>query len=100
MDEIIKNENGTEVSILNETKLSLKDMQDYVDGYIELVYDDGDIQIVCNEEGKLMGMLENKEATDLWNDLIEEAEDGLNIDAWGDYLVGNVLILKDKARMD
>lgn len=99
MEEIIKNENGTEVSILNETKLSLKDMQDYVGGYIELVYDDGDTQIVCNEEGKLTGMLENKEATDLWNDALEKFNTNPNF-VNSDYLVGDVLILKDKARMD
>ena len=96
MEEIIKNENGTEVSILNETKLSLKDMQDYVGGYIELVYDDGDTQIVCNEFGKIKGMPENEEATRMWYRKHHE-KSGVPIQ---DVLVGDVLILKGKARMD
>ena len=92
MGETIVNENGTITYTVDKTKLSLTKMQYMVGGYIQLVHDDGETQIVCNEDGKLDGRPENEEATDLWHDL--------NEDAWGDYLVGDVLILKGKARMD
>ena len=84
-----------QIIVRNSEQMTLKEMQDAVGGYIEIVYDDGDMQIVCNEEGKLMDLPENEKATDIWWD---------KLDAQGkstlDYLVGNVLILQGTARMD
>tara|TARA_Y100000034_G_C6733617_1_gene325149 strand:- start:285 stop:578 length:294 start_codon:yes stop_codon:yes gene_type:complete len=96
VEEIIKNENGTEVSILNKTKLSLKDMQDYVGGYIEVVSLSDGSQMVLDEEGKLKDKPINYEATKRY--VGEEYDD--TCATWDyDYVVGDVLILKGKARM-
>ena len=82
------------------TPLSLRDMQGLVGGQIELAYDDGKTQIVCNDEGKMRGFPENEEATDFWNDEIEKNENYDDGYVNSDWLAGDVLILTDKARMD
>ena len=79
-------------------KPTLKEMQDIVGGYIELVYDDGHTQIICNEEGKLLGLPINKEATDIWLELLEEGG-GYIVYNYSDVLVGNILMLNGEARM-
>ena len=38
----------TETKIISDRELSLKEMQDIVGGYIEVAYDDGKMQIICN----------------------------------------------------
>ena len=84
----------------NDKPMSLKEMQDAVGGQIEIAYDDGQTQIVCNEEGKMMGLPENEEATDLWNEQIEQNDayspDYVN----SDYLAGDVLVLTGDGRME
>ena len=82
--------------IKDDKPMTLKEMQDAVNGTIQLVFDDGDTQIICNEEGKLMNLPENERATDIWWDLLDETK----FVSYYDYLVGDVLILKGKARMD
>ena len=42
----------------------LKSLQDEVGGYIETVYIDHDVILVCNEEGKLNGMEMNRRLGD------------------------------------
>ena len=79
----------------DDKEMSLKEMQDAVGGSIELAHDDGETQIVCNEEGKLMGLPENEEATKLWYRKHHEKH-GTPIQ---DVLVGDVLVLTGKARM-
>ena len=81
--------------IRNSEPMTLKEMQDAVGGSIELAYDDGEMQIVCNEEGKMLDLPENEQATDIWLDKLDEQGRGTL-----DYLAGDVLILRDKARMD
>ena len=85
--------------IKSDKSMTLKEMQDAVGGYIEIVYDDDEMQIICNEEGKLLELPENEEATDMWWDMLDKQ---VKMDGRGtlDYLVGNVLVLKGKARMD
>ena len=78
----------------DDKEMSLKERQDAVGGSIELAHDDGETQIVCNEEGKLMGLPENEEATDLWWKELEKQDKSTL-----DYLVGDVLVLTGKARM-
>jgi hypothetical protein len=84
--------------IKNDKPMTLKEMQDAVNGTIELVFDNGDTQIVCNEEGKLMNLPENERATDILWDLLEETEYAHILSNY-DVLVGDVLILKGKARI-
>ena len=80
----------------NDKPMTLKEMQDAVGGQIELVIDDGETQIVCNEEGKIRGLSENEEATTLWYRRHHE-NSGTPIH---DVLVGDVLVLTGKARME
>jgi hypothetical protein len=92
--------------IRNSEPMTLKEMQDAVGGQIELAYADGETQIVCNEEGKIKGLPENEEATDLWNEKLDkwnEKLDKMNSNPNfinSDYLVGDVLVLTGKARME
>ena len=81
--------------VRNSDQMTLKEMQDAVGGSIELAYDDGEMQIVCNEEGKMLDLPENEQATDIWLDKLDEQGRGTL-----DYLAGDVLILRNKARMD
>ena len=81
--------------VKSDKPMTLKEMQDAVGGSIELAYEDGEMQIVCNEEGKMLDLPENEQATDIWLDKLDEQGRGTL-----DYLAGDVLILRDKARMD
>ena len=86
----------------DDKEMSLKEMQDTVGGNIQLAYDDGKTQIICNEEGKLKGLPENEEATNMWWDMLDKKAKSLQIDldtVTYDYLVGDVLVLTGKARM-
>ena len=47
----------------NEKNFSLEEIQKYVGGYIEIIYLEGDMIMVVNEEGKVMGMDINPIAT-------------------------------------
>ena len=61
----------------NNVSFTLKEMQDIVGGYIEIVYlKDGRIMVV-NEEGKFNDLNPNQEATKLY---------------MNDYIVGDVLV--------
>ena len=82
-------------TIFKEEKLSLSDAQKLIEGYIEIVYDDGETQIVCNEEGKLFGLPYNKKATFMWASLLACKDGSIP----QDHLVGNVLILTKKAML-
>ena len=82
----------------DDKEMSLKEMQDAVGGSIQLAHDDGKTQIICNEEGKLMGLPENEEATDLWNEKLAKFNTNPNY-VNSDYLAGDVLVLTGKARM-
>ena len=74
-----------------DKKMSLEEMQQKVGGYIEIAYDDGETQIICNEEGKLIGLPINEEATYLWEKVLGYSP--------VDVLVGDCLILTEKARL-
>tara|TARA_Y100001951_G_C11107011_1_gene165320 strand:+ start:246 stop:524 length:279 start_codon:yes stop_codon:yes gene_type:complete len=87
-----------ETKIISKRELSLKEMQDIVGGNIELAYDDGKIQIICNEEGKMFDLPLNMVATKIWHDKLSKFNSNPNY-VPQDYLVGPVLILKDKALM-
>ena len=88
----------TETKIISDRELSLKEMQDIVGGYIEVAYDDGKTQIICNEEGKMRGLPINETATEIWHDKLSKFNSNPNYIPL-DYLVGTVLILRDKALM-
>ena len=45
---------------------TLKDMQEFVDGRIEIVYLSNGDHLIMHEEGLLDGLEPNMEATDMW----------------------------------
>ena len=77
--------------IITDKEPTLKEMQEFVGGYIEIVYAPNGDHIILNEEGKLKGLPINYEATKHWV--------GDNSGYDGDYIVGNALILQGKARL-
>ena len=75
-----------EVAPKNGKKFSLEELQGYVGGSIELVPDIMGKRkelVFCNEEGKLLGLELNREAT-------------LKYAPPGDVLVGDVLVCSQK----
>ena len=83
MAEIIKtNGEHVEVSPRNGNDFKLEELQAIVDGYIEVVWLPDDKIMVVNEEGKLMNLPLNDEATEIYR-----KEFGYN-----DMIVGDVLI--------
>ena len=70
------------VSPDNNTDFSLKELQKYVGGSIQMVQTKDDRIIVMNEEGKIKKLLPNKRATKLY----EYGE--------YDYIVGDVLVVQ------
>ena len=85
---------------IKDKKPSLKELQTLVGGYIEILYDNGKIQMICNEEGKLFNLPYNNKATDLWYKLLKEDKVKYTFSIFGDELVGDVVVLYDKARID
>ena len=79
-------------TIITGERPTLEEVQKLVGGYIEFVYSDGDIQIICNEEGKLRELPINEEATNYWFNLMTPST------FTNDFLVGDVVILKGKAQ--
>lgn len=71
----------------NGTDFSIDELNEFVDGYIEIVHI-GDKLLVCNEEGKLKNLQYNATATCL-----------INAAGIKDYIVGNALFCdKDKIK--
>ena len=88
MAQLIK-ANGETSKVLpgNGKVFTLQELQSFVGGYIEFRHIDGEI-MVMNEEGKLMGLPNNDEATNVLMELKAIASD--------DYVVGDVLICLKK----
>lgn len=74
----------TTVEPKNGTDYSLEELQEIVGGYIEVLPLNEDEIMVLNEEGKILGLDLNDNATEL----ISEA--GM----WDDFIVGDVLVCK------
>nr|DAG18289.1 MAG TPA: protein of unknown function DUF3846 [Caudoviricetes sp.] len=71
----------------NGKDFSLEELNEIVDGYIEILHI-GDKLLVCNEEGKLQNLQYNATATRL-----------INAAGIKDYIVGNALFCdKDKIK--
>ena len=67
----------------NGVDFKLDEMQAIVGGYIQVVPLKYNMQIVCDEEGKLKGYPVNRLATDVWEDTFGKGTD---------IIVGDVLI--------
>lgn len=70
----------------NNKDFTLKELQKYVGGYIQLIPLQDNLVMVINEEGKLLGLPRNDKATGLTN---------FHPD-YDDYIVGNVVICKSE----
>ena len=73
---------------------TLKSAQDFVGGYVEgITFPNGDYLIV-NEEGKLMGLPLNPEATALWRATFDNDN---YITGRNDFVVGPAILIKKDA---
>ena len=85
MAKVIKTSGETiEVSPRNGTDFQLDELQEFVEGYIEIVYLDNGQLMVVNEEGKLEGLPYNPIATEMVVSMCKYLS--------GDVIVGNVLV--------
>ena len=72
----------------------LKAAQDFVGGYVEgITFPNGDYLII-NEEGKLMGLPLNLEATALWRETFDNDN---YITGRDDFVVGPAILIRAKA---
>jgi hypothetical protein len=77
-----------------EDEPDLKTAQDFVGGYVEgITFPNGDYLIV-NEEGKLMGLPLNPEATALWRMTFTKQNYVIGYDDW---VCGPAILIKHKA---
>tara|TARA_R100000005_G_scaffold22464_1_gene9686 strand:- start:41 stop:331 length:291 start_codon:yes stop_codon:yes gene_type:complete len=86
-----------ELKIIDNVSLepTLKEAQAYVGGYVEGIhFPNGDFLIV-NEEGKLMGLPLNEQASKLWKDTFDNDN---YITGRDDFVVGNAILIKRNAR--
>jgi hypothetical protein len=85
--------NGIAKTINQYNKLTIKQMQKLVGGYVEVYYMPKDkTNLVCNSDGKMIGLTYNTEATDIMHYNIPHTK-GI------DYMVGDVLVLHGKSRI-
>ena len=72
----------------------LKAAQEFVGGYVEgISFPNGDYLII-NEEGKLIGLPINEEATLLWKDTFDNND---YITGRDDWVAGNAILIKKAA---
>ena len=81
-----------ETKIITDKEPTLKEMQKFVGGYIQVVQAKNGDDIVFNEEGRIFGLPINYEASEHW------LGRGQYDDLYNNIL-GNALILKGKARL-
>jgi len=83
-----KKERNEMIKRMDEKPPSLKYMQQYVGGLIQIIDLSDGRQIIINDEGKLKELPYNKEATEIAN------KDGALFS--GDFIVGNAIVLSGK----
>ena len=81
-----------ETKTITDKEPTLKEMQKFVGGYIQVVQAKNGDDIVFNEEGRIFGLPINYEASEHW------LGKGQYDDLYNNIL-GNALILKGKARL-
>ena len=85
-----------DLKIINDVKLepTLKEAQAYVGGYVEgISFPNGDYLIV-NEEGKLIGLPFNEQASKLWKDTFDNDN---YVTGRDDFVAGNAILIKKDA---
>ena len=80
---------GEEITVTpaNNVSFTVEEVQGYVQGFFETYRLGKNKWLVCNEDGKQLGLKPNRKATILFNRL------HLNSDTILDVVVGNVLIV-------
>jgi hypothetical protein len=94
--EIRKEDIRPELKIIEDVKdePDLKAAQEFVGGMVEgIQFPNGDYMII-NEEGKLIGLPINEEASQLWKDTFDNDN---YITGRDDFVVGNAILIKKKA---
>ena len=90
------NTDAAEFKIIENSKdePDLKAAQEFVGGYVEgITFPNGDYLII-NEEGKLMNLPLNPEATTLWKATFDNDN---FITGRNDFIVGNAILIKKDA---
>jgi hypothetical protein len=85
-----------ELKIIEDAKQEpdLKSAQEFVGGYVEgIAFPNGDYLII-NEEGKLIGLPINEQATKLWKETFDNDN---YITGRDDFVVGNAILIKKQA---
>jgi hypothetical protein len=85
-----------ELKIIEDAKQEpdLKAAQEFVGGYVEgIAMPNGDYLII-NEEGKLIGLPINEQATKLWKETFDNDN---YITGRDDFVVGNAILIKKQA---
>lgn len=80
----IQTDGQSEIVVFNNPFVSLKELQEIVNGHIEFVYLPNNMILVVNEEGKLNDLPVNQMATCFVSPVIN------------DFIVGNVLLINKK----
>ena len=87
----------TKTKYIDDVKPTLKEMQECVGRYIEVVQSaDTKYDIILDEEGKLKDKPINKEATELY---VGEEQDDTSAGWDFDVIVGDVMVLSGNARL-
>ena len=90
------NTKASEIKIITDSKdePNLKEAQKFVGGYVEgITFPNGDYLII-NEEGKLMQLPLNPEATTLWRATFTKDKYAFGYD---DFVVGPAILIKKAA---
>ena len=96
MEQTKANTDVSEFKIIDDEKNTptLKEAQDFVGGYVECItFPNGDLLIV-NEEGKLMQLPLNPEATALWRMTFTKQN---YVTGYNDFVVGPAIYIKKGA---
>ena len=96
MEQTKANTEVSEFKIIDDEKNTptLKEAQDFVGGMVECVqFPNGDL-LLLNEEGKLMQLPLNPEATTLWRATFTKDKYAFGYD---DFVVGPAILIKKKA---
>ena len=80
---------GPTFEVLTESPPTLKELQEKVQGYVEVLPLKDGTQLCVNEDGMPLQLPLNKKATDI----------SLEVGPYGDPIVGNAVLLKEKARL-
>ena len=79
----------TKIHNIKDKEPTWEELKKLVGGYIEVAFDDGKTQLICNEEGTVDGLPVNGEAMILWASLLGYPPT--------DFLVGDVVVLTGDA---